>query len=349
MREVHASPQSVSCQQCEKKFSRNAKLQDHIKAVHTEIKEKGFQCTKCVKKFARKDVLKRHQNEVHKEQQLYICPECPEEFARLEYFNNHMKTGKHSVMIECEYCYRLLTFKSKSEAFNHTIKAPGYARNTTCKNIHHALGKMPTEEDREAQSERKFVRGMKKKAKETYDEKTDGDYGEYVEKLISKQRKVNEENENYWKTKKNNQYDADKSMLDPYSGEPIQDPMQNTICGHVYNRKTIEQLIKDREANGLKMWCPFAPDKKKKPFERCSNKSVSLSDLKPDIVMKAKIEKRKEIKRKQKAEEKRKDDKWHKDLWERKVKEREEKLQKKKIKIAEGKKRRIQEDRNDSV
>ena len=333
IREIHASPQSVQCQDCGKKFSRKDKLKSHVKAVHSEEKS-SYSCTQCDKSFAQKPHLKRHVYDVHKGLQRYYCPECPEDFSRQENLKRHLQRGKHAFLHDCIYCYRTLTFKSKECMHKHVIR---YGGTITCLNAKYAIGKMPTEEEKEEFTEkfynRQFEEGLKSKAEEEYRRFTDRteNYEEFEEKFIRQEREQRERRTLDSKKRKNNEYDADDTMLDPYSKEPIQTPVRNNKCGHVYDKESFLEMTKE-----VDKWTKGLSSPKKEGYlcrvKSCTSRILCLEELEPDTSMAAEIEKRREKKRQEKERKKQKEAKEYAELWERRRRNREEKEEKKKNK-----------------
>ena len=333
MREVHASPQSLQCQDCGKRFSRKDKLQSHVKTQHREDKQ-SFSCSQCEKSFTQKDNLKRHVSDVHKEEQRFYCPECPEDFSRLENLKRHEERGKHSVLHDCSYCYRMVTFKSKEALDKHIFRDSGIL---TCRNAKYAIGKMPTREDKQAHwkrsSERDIKEDLKTRAKDHYHRFTDGseDYDIFEERFIREEGEKDKKLREYFAKRSNNEYDADKSMLDPISKDPIQEPVRHKKCGHVYDKESFIEMTKrvdDLICNG------HASGPVKEGYgcrvKSCSSRIICLDDLEPDADMAAEIERRRIKKREEKEEKKRKEDEEYAREWERRKRNREEREKMKK-------------------
>ena len=60
----------------------------------------------------------------------------------------------------------------------------------------------------------------------------------------------------------------------PILAKEMEDPVKNKLCGHVYSRTGIEQMIKSRQARGATCQCPIPG---------CSNRNVTLDQLEEDL------------------------------------------------------------------
>ena len=358
MKEVHATPEGLKCNQCGKTFSRKDTLKTHIKRQHDEEKPESYPCSQCDKQFTQKDNLQRHVKNSHNKERPFECSECCDSFSRMEHLKSHEERGKHSLVMSCEHCYQDLTFKSSEAAQRHLINHPIWPSEQTCQNAKYALGKMPTEEQKEAfmkrRGEEQFEEDLKRDAKEHFrrcyglsckcsasvhaERAKSESWDKFEEKFIKEEREKTEKRRQYWKEKEFNKYDADKSMIDPCSKDPIQEPVRNRECGHVYDRKALlasweraDYWSRNSTTKSAKGYlCPYYPS--------CTTRIKSIDELEPDTAMAAEIEKRKEKKRKQKEEKKKKDARDYAEMWERRKRNREEKEQKKKREKSKAKK-----------
>ena len=357
MREVHKSPQSFSCNECGKTFTRKDKLKDHVKNVHSDNKE-SFPCTQCEKTFSRKDNLQRHVKDTHKGEQRFECPKCPEDFSRSGNLKKHQERGKHTITVDCEYCYQELDFKSVAAKDRHFIAIPKQPSLATCRNAKYGLGKMPTEEERDAFMTRRgkeqgaielkekaekhfrscYSHSCKCEAHEFAVRAHRENWEEFEKRFMREEREKSKKRAEYWEKRDFNEYDADESMICPYSKDPIQKPVRNKECGHVYDRDSLLNHIKRCNKISAKSTCIAVCLKKSKDNEYCMSRILSLDDdLEPDEVLEAEIEKRREKKRKEKEEKKKKDAEKFAENWERRKRQREEKEAKKKKKIHNAK------------
>mmetsp|Transcript_32863 Transcript_32863/g.69140 ORF Transcript_32863/g.69140 Transcript_32863/m.69140 type:complete len:293 (-) Transcript_32863:1629-2507(-) len=76
-----------------------------------------------------------------------------------------------------------------------------------------------------------------------------------------------------------NQNDDEHTLKCPITGMLFENPVKNNVCGHVYDRAGLDQMIKTRKLN-----CPIPG---------CTNKSLSLSQVEVDEEMKLKVKRHK--------------------------------------------------------
>lgn len=94
------------CEICQKGFSQNCNLINHLR---THTGDKPFKCNYCDKRFTQSGNLKNHMR-LHSDEKPYICPICYQGFRQLSNLNNHSK--KHpSFKQEMQY-KRSKSFKS---------------------------------------------------------------------------------------------------------------------------------------------------------------------------------------------------------------------------------------------
>lgn len=113
---THLNIREYQCPHCERYFSRNTFLKNHIMSVHE--KEKPFVCSECGKTFSRMDSMKRH-GALHKERE-YSCNLCGMTYHTLNNLNMHTKrvhTDNQDMLEDkCRLCSK--TFKDiKSHMF----------------------------------------------------------------------------------------------------------------------------------------------------------------------------------------------------------------------------------------
>merc|ERR1712098_114058 len=78
------------CQFCEKVYSDNRGLQDHIKIIH-EGKKDNFVCDICSKSFSRRTSLAAHKLLHSGEFKVYNCDNCPASFKDKRYLVRHQE------------------------------------------------------------------------------------------------------------------------------------------------------------------------------------------------------------------------------------------------------------------
>ena len=98
-----------SCNECEKTYSSNDKLRNHIAIVHRG--EKNFSCDKCDKSFGQKNHLKRHTDVVHDGVKKFKCDQCSSSFGQKTHLQKHERfhhgkeneeIGKNAIEYRCD-------------------------------------------------------------------------------------------------------------------------------------------------------------------------------------------------------------------------------------------------------
>ena len=122
---VHGNEKNLSCQQCEKKFSKPSELRNHIRThtgerpftcdicdasfayshILTRHKKyhdgtKKFTCKECGKSFLQKNDLVKH-GRIHSGEKPYSCDTCGKDFARMDYLKKHLMLHASS---DSKYC-----------------------------------------------------------------------------------------------------------------------------------------------------------------------------------------------------------------------------------------------------
>ena len=113
-----AHKKNLSCDICQKKFTRKRYVLDHKRIVHYGIKrEKVFQCVNCEgKSYASKRELIVHINSVHRKIK-YKCDQCDSQFSRRSYIIEHKKSVHQQIVHYCDLCNK--AFKKKSYVGEH--------------------------------------------------------------------------------------------------------------------------------------------------------------------------------------------------------------------------------------
>jgi uncharacterized Zn-finger protein len=85
----HGGPR-IPCQQCKKTFTRLDNLNQHVKAIH---QGQRLQCKYCGQKFTQSGSLNIHIASIHFNKR-HACKYCPQTFSQRSNLNRHMET-KH--------------------------------------------------------------------------------------------------------------------------------------------------------------------------------------------------------------------------------------------------------------
>lgn len=85
------------CKDCDKKFSTNDGLKNHIKQVHLKIKD--FVCNECGYSCSFKGVLKEHIKMIHNKIKNFVCKDCDYSCSNNSDLRKHIKrcTGKEHI------------------------------------------------------------------------------------------------------------------------------------------------------------------------------------------------------------------------------------------------------------
>ena len=111
--ESYTMETQYQCNLCEKAFTKNSNLTQHMR-IHTE--ELPYQCTYCNLRFSKNSNLKRHMN-IHTEVKPYHCNVCYKDFSTNFYFAQHIT--KDSYWGNTISMYTLwLNFHTEIESYN---------------------------------------------------------------------------------------------------------------------------------------------------------------------------------------------------------------------------------------
>ena len=109
----------VSCEICDRTFTRLDTLENHMKCLHTE--ERPFRCAveSCNKTFPTQSTLFHHQK-THTNGKPYNCNECDMSFALLSEYKQHIKDSHADTQdVRCSECYKV--FVSAAEVDKHKM------------------------------------------------------------------------------------------------------------------------------------------------------------------------------------------------------------------------------------
>ncbi|XP_030752940.1 oocyte zinc finger protein XlCOF6-like isoform X3 [Sitophilus oryzae] len=105
---IHLPPEErpmFACTQCDKKYTSNKGLQDHVKREHSRLEEslKKFRCSTCDYQTLRMANLRRHET-IHlapTERQLFCCTHCDRKFRAKVYLKRHLEHHIGSRNADC--------------------------------------------------------------------------------------------------------------------------------------------------------------------------------------------------------------------------------------------------------
>ncbi|EDS41441.1 conserved hypothetical protein [Culex quinquefasciatus] len=103
----HRGERPFQCKLCPKTYPRASTLFMHVKTVHEKIRKKLYRCEKCTMSFVNKTAYDRHMNGRHRGIKLHQCPHCGTDYEFKAYVQQHI-AERHPEMVEnlstCQYC-----------------------------------------------------------------------------------------------------------------------------------------------------------------------------------------------------------------------------------------------------
>ncbi len=100
---------TFSCTICDRQFTTQTALQNHIYAHHEDSSNKEFQCGLCSKRFLHKSSMMRHEA-THRGR--HSCLQCQRTFAKKEDLNTHVKVIHMGVKeFDCQICKTSFGYK----------------------------------------------------------------------------------------------------------------------------------------------------------------------------------------------------------------------------------------------
>ncbi|KAL1378950.1 hypothetical protein pipiens_003875 [Culex pipiens pipiens] len=109
---MHETENQFKCNECDKAYSTNRLLQQHIRVTHSG--ERPFQCSICPKNFARASSLHVHVQSVHKKirKKTFRCDKCTRSFEGKTAFERHMNSHEGIKLNQCPHCGNKYEFKA---------------------------------------------------------------------------------------------------------------------------------------------------------------------------------------------------------------------------------------------
>ncbi|XP_064645788.1 zinc finger protein 667-like isoform X2 [Lineus longissimus] len=101
---------------CDFKCNKNYLLVRHKKSVHGFQEKRDFECEICNKKFTRNQRLQMHLR-IHANESPYICDQCGKTFASKQWLNVHLKIHHGTEKYICETCSK--SFPAKTYLAKH--------------------------------------------------------------------------------------------------------------------------------------------------------------------------------------------------------------------------------------
>jgi KRAB domain-containing zinc finger protein len=120
---VHGQTKKIMCDHCDKGFSQNGNLKEHIKRVHKKMTR--YSCELCPYTSYTKREMSKHSDGVHLGKKDFQCHLCDKAFSVKPSLVGHMYTvhpkmsnmGSNNPTFQCDMCD--MTFKGKAELCAH--------------------------------------------------------------------------------------------------------------------------------------------------------------------------------------------------------------------------------------
>ena len=93
-------PSPIQCPVCQRSFSLQAKLKDHMESLHAP---KDIQCELCDKCFSAQKSLNTHMDYSHKKQATFVCDECGNKYKQKGNLESHIAIVHKGIRLTCTY------------------------------------------------------------------------------------------------------------------------------------------------------------------------------------------------------------------------------------------------------
>ncbi|KAG5886099.1 hypothetical protein JTB14_031700 [Gonioctena quinquepunctata] len=117
---THEKEYTVSCDVCQKKFSKLSHRNRHLRTMHFIKKE--YKCSMCEKAFHKQEQLRNHIN-VHKGAKPHVCDICCKAFNQISNLKDHMRTHNGEKPFLCSTCGK--GFNQLGNLRQHTVRHSG--------------------------------------------------------------------------------------------------------------------------------------------------------------------------------------------------------------------------------
>ena len=127
------NPRSMTCQFCDKVFTKAGTLKVHIRRLH--IRERHHKCDMCIKSFITRGDLKSHMI-MHTSILPFQCPKCEKSFKRKKTLTDHMARHLGPNLHQCKECGKW--FFTRKDVGTHMRQYE--KKHQTCKERRNLLG-----------------------------------------------------------------------------------------------------------------------------------------------------------------------------------------------------------------
>ncbi|XP_041373672.1 uncharacterized protein LOC121386739 [Gigantopelta aegis] len=126
VREAHSSISMIRCSQCDKLFTDEDRLKEHM-FVHTKLKP--FSCSQCEKSFVRLHSLQQHES-LHSTEKSHHCQKCNACFHKQADLQKHMRSHRNDSSPWCEQCD--MSFPTSKDLHEHFCSVHAKAGDFKC-------------------------------------------------------------------------------------------------------------------------------------------------------------------------------------------------------------------------